>query len=57
MVKMRRTNLSLLTFPPPGSGPVLAAILNIIQVRDQSETSFYWGRKIQISESIFHIHE
>ena len=34
-VKMRRTNLSLVTFPPPGSGAVLAAILNIIQVRER----------------------
>ena len=36
-VKMTRSELSLVTFPPPGSGAVLAAILNIIQVRSQSE--------------------
>ena len=36
VVKMTRSNLSLVPFPPPGSGAVLAAILNIIQVRAQS---------------------
>ena len=32
-VQLTGSNLTLLTFPPPGSGAVLAAILNIIQVR------------------------
>ena len=31
-VTLASSNLTLLTFPPPGSGAVLAAILNIIQV-------------------------